>query len=168
MQNKKLGFGIIGCGVIADFHANALFELSDSAEIIGVADVNYDAAEKFANRHGIKAFSNPQELLACADVDIVNICTPSGYHASCVEEAAKAGTGTEVAVSVHGGRLYVRSDAPLRQVRLVAMDGTTAALFRPSGNAAACDVSALGRGVYAVVCQTEEGRALQVKKLVLK
>ena len=91
MQNKKLGFGIIGCGVIADFHANALFELSDSAEIIGVADVNYDAAEKFANRHGIKAFSNPQELLACADVDIVNICTPSGYHASCVEEAAKAG-----------------------------------------------------------------------------
>ena len=68
MQSKKLGFGIIGCGVIADFHA-----------------------EKFANRHGIKAFSNPQELLACADVDIVNICTPSGYHASCVEGAAKAG-----------------------------------------------------------------------------
>ena len=51
---------------------------------------------------------------------------------------------------------------------MVAMDGTTAALFRPSGNAAACDVSALGRGVYVVVCQTEEGQALQVKKLVLK
>ena len=98
-----------------------------------------------------------------ADADpVMFIYDPSGV------EAAKAGTGTEVAVSVHRGRLYVRSDAPLRQVRLVAMDGTTAALFRPSGNAAACDVSALGRGVYAVVCQTEEGRALQVKKLVLK
>ena len=98
-----------------------------------------------------------------ADADPVTfIYDPSGV------EAAKAGAGTEVAVSVHEGRLYVRSDAPLRQVRLVAMDGTTAALFRPSGNAAACDVSALGRGVYAVVCQTEEGRALQVKKLVLK
>ncbi|MFR5865238.1 MAG: hypothetical protein ACLUFV_08800 [Acutalibacteraceae bacterium] len=33
-NGRKLGFGIIGCGVIADFHANALFELAADAEII--------------------------------------------------------------------------------------------------------------------------------------
>ncbi len=88
---KKYGFGIIGCGVIADFHANAILELSADAVLIGVCDVVYDAAEKFARRHGTKAFRNEAELLACEDIDIVCICTPSGYHHTSVVAAAKAG-----------------------------------------------------------------------------
>ena len=36
-MDKVLKIGIIGCGVIADFHANALFELAADAEIAGVA-----------------------------------------------------------------------------------------------------------------------------------
>ena len=64
---KKYGFGIIGCGVIADFHANAVLELAAEAELIGVCDVVYDAAEKFARRHGTKAFRNEEELLAAVD-----------------------------------------------------------------------------------------------------
>lgn len=90
-NGSKLGFGIIGCGVIADFHANALFELSADAEIIGVADVNYDAAEKFANRHRIRAYPDVAALLADKAVDVVCICTPSGYHADVVKQAAEAG-----------------------------------------------------------------------------
>ncbi len=90
-NGSKLGFGIIGCGVIADFHANALFELSADAEIVGVADVNYDAAEKFANRHRIRAYPDVAALLADKAVDVVCICTPSGYHADVVKQAAEAG-----------------------------------------------------------------------------
>lgn len=90
-MSGKLGFGIIGCGVIADFHANALAALSSDAELIGVCDVVFDAAEKFAKRHGTKAFASAEELLACPDIDVVNICTPSGYHHLSVIAAAKAG-----------------------------------------------------------------------------
>lgn len=90
-MEKKLGFGIIGCGIIADFHANAIHELSADAELIGVCDVVYDAAEKFAHRHSTNAFKNEAELLACKDVDAVCICTPSGYHYSSVIAAARAG-----------------------------------------------------------------------------
>ena len=89
-NGRKLGFGIIGCGVIADVHANALFELSADAEIVGVADVNYDAAEKFANRHRIRAYPDVAALLADKAVDVVCICTPSGYHADVVKQAAEA------------------------------------------------------------------------------
>ena len=88
---KKYGFGIIGCGVIADFHANAVLELAAEAELIGVCDGVYDAAEKCARRHGTKAFRNAEELLACKDIDVVCICTPSGYHHMSVVAAAKAG-----------------------------------------------------------------------------
>ena len=43
-MERKIGFGIIGCGVIADFHANALFGLSEDAVLVGVADARLPAA----------------------------------------------------------------------------------------------------------------------------
>ena len=90
-MQKKLGFGIIGCGIIADFHANAIHECIGEAELVGVCDVVFDAAEKFAHRHRTNAFKNEAELLACGDIDVVCICTPSGYHHSSVIAAARAG-----------------------------------------------------------------------------
>lgn len=90
-MKKKLGFGIIGCGIIADFHANAVHECFAEAELVGVCDVVYDAAEKFAHRHRTSAFKDEAELLASKEVDVVCICTPSGYHHSSVVAAARAG-----------------------------------------------------------------------------
>lgn len=90
-MHKKLGFGIIGCGIIADFHANAVHECGSEADLIGVCDVVFDAAEKFAHRHETKAFPNEEALLACKDIDVVCVCTPSGYHHSSVIAAARAG-----------------------------------------------------------------------------
>ena len=90
-MQKKLGFGIIGCGIIADFHANAIHECVADAELVGVCDVVFDAAEKFATRHRTKAFKDEAELLSCRDIDVVCICTPSGYHFSSVIAAARAG-----------------------------------------------------------------------------
>lgn len=90
-MKTKLGFGVIGCGIIADFHANAIHECADDAELVGVCDVVFDAAEKFAHRHRTIAFKDEAEMLACPDVDVVCICTPSGYHHSSVVAAARAG-----------------------------------------------------------------------------
>ena len=90
-MKNRLGFGIIGCGIIADFHANAIHECIGDAELVGVCDVVYDAAEKFAHRHCTNAFKNEEELLKCDEIDVVCICTPSGYHYSSVIAAARAG-----------------------------------------------------------------------------
>ncbi|HBR30663.1 MAG TPA: gfo/Idh/MocA family oxidoreductase, partial [Clostridiales bacterium] len=60
-MKRKIRFGIIGCGVIADFHANAIMELQDEAILVGVTDVVYDAAEKFSKRHGIRVFATLEE-----------------------------------------------------------------------------------------------------------
>lgn len=90
-MKRRIRFGIIGCGVIADFHANAILEIPGEAELVGVTDVLYDAAEKFSKRHGIKAFKNLEEMLNSKEIDVVNICTPSGYHAEVVIKAAQAG-----------------------------------------------------------------------------
>ena len=90
-MERKIGFGIIGCGVIADFHANALFGLSEEAVLVGVADARLPAAERFAKEKQVCAFASVEEMLACPEIDVVTICVPSGLHAELAIKAANAG-----------------------------------------------------------------------------
>ena len=89
MSDKKLRFGILGCGMIADFHADAINSL-DNAVLIGVADSNPERAQAFADKRGIKAFGSFEAMLESSDIDAVCICTPSGFHAEGAIAALKA------------------------------------------------------------------------------
>jgi predicted dehydrogenase len=91
LMERKIGFGIIGCGVIADFHASALFGLPEEAVLVGVADARLPAAERFAREKQVRAFESVDELLACPEIDVVTICVPSGLHAELAIKAANAG-----------------------------------------------------------------------------
>jgi len=86
----QIGFAIIGCGMIADWHAQALQALPD-ARLIGAADARAAAAQAFAARYQIKAYESTEALLADDSVTAVCICTPSGLHAPLVIQAAGAG-----------------------------------------------------------------------------
>ena len=81
---EKIKFGILGCGMIANFHADAIKNIGE-AELVCAADNNITFAEKFAENHGISACGSYDELLE--NVDAVCICTPSGFHG---ENAIKA------------------------------------------------------------------------------
>ena len=85
-----VGFGIVGCGMIADFHVQALRSIAD-AHLIGVTDVNFAGAKIFAEKHGVLAYENYEDLLKDDAVDAVCICTPSGYHAELAKAALLAG-----------------------------------------------------------------------------
>ena len=90
MSGKELGFGIIGCGMIANFHATAIREIA-GARMIGATDVVKESRSAFAEKYAIRAFDTAEELLASPEVDVVCICTPTGYHAALAIKAAKAG-----------------------------------------------------------------------------
>ena len=81
-------FALIGCGAIAGMHATAIEGLHNG-KLYGVFDTRAECAEAFAREHGCKAFSTVEEMLACKDVDIVSICTPSGLHAKLAVQAAE-------------------------------------------------------------------------------
>lgn len=89
MGNKKIRFGILGCGTIGDVHAKAILEL-DGAELCAICDVNPDRVKKYAESYGIKAYTSYDEMLADPDIDAVTICTPSGMHADQAIKALKA------------------------------------------------------------------------------
>jgi predicted dehydrogenase len=84
------GFGIIGAGIIAAVHADAIALLPD-ARLVAVTDVAAGAARDFAAARGCAAEDTLDDLLARRDVDVVCVCVPSGLHAEVGVRAAKAG-----------------------------------------------------------------------------
>lgn len=79
-EMKKFRFGILGCGMIAGVHAEAIQSLPE-AELAGAADFNPDAAKRFCEKHGAHAYENEQAMLEDDSIDVVCICTPSHCHA---------------------------------------------------------------------------------------
>lgn len=84
------GFGVIGCGMIADFHAKAMGDIR-GAKLVACYSATAASADRFALRHGCRAYHELAALLADPAVDVVTICTPSGAHMEPAVAAARAG-----------------------------------------------------------------------------
>ena len=90
MDMEKIRFGIIGCGMIAQYHVASIREL-DNTVIVAVADLSEQLALKFACEFGIpKYYTDYKELIDESDIDAVCICTPSGLHCEQSVYAANA------------------------------------------------------------------------------
>lgn len=77
---ERLGFGFIGAGAIANFHARAVAAAHGGA-LIGVASRRLGSARAFAVEHGIGfATDDVAELLRQPGLDVVCITTPSALH----------------------------------------------------------------------------------------
>ena len=89
-MTEKFRFGIIGCGVISPIHAAAINSLPD-AKLVAVVDVTPEKAEKLAQQYQAKAYTDINEMLTNEQLDIVDICTPSGMHGEHAIMAMRAG-----------------------------------------------------------------------------
>lgn len=91
MKDGKIGYGIVGCGVIGPWHAKSLQHCPD-AELIAVCDIDEEKGKKFAEEHGgVDFHADYHALVARDDIDVISVCTPSGIHGEVAIAAAKAG-----------------------------------------------------------------------------
>jgi predicted dehydrogenase len=81
---------LIGCGKVGTIHATALSQLPES-EFVAVCDRDRDRAAAFAQRHGVRSYTDVGAMLRDAGVQAVVVCTPHPLHAAPVIEAAEAG-----------------------------------------------------------------------------
>lgn len=88
-MDKKIRFGIIGCGMISEFHAKAL-TLMEDAELVAAFDTHKISVDAFAKKYDCKAFYELEQMLKTEIIDAVCICTPSGLHAPLTLMACKA------------------------------------------------------------------------------
>ncbi len=89
-MTDELRCGLIGCGRVAPRHAESIASLP-GARLVAVADIREDRAERFAARQGAEGHTDYHALLARPDIDVVNICAPSGLHAQMAVDALAAG-----------------------------------------------------------------------------
>jgi len=85
-----IGFGVIGCGMIANFHARAIAD-TRGAKLAACFDSVPAAADRLAAATGCKAYHRLDDLLADPAVQLVTIGTPSGAHMEPAVAAARAG-----------------------------------------------------------------------------
>ncbi len=87
---KRWKIGIVGTGLIADFHARAIQSLPN-AMLVGFSNIRKEKAEKMAKKYGVKSWDTTGEMLQSDEIEIVMIATPSGAHMEPAIEAARYG-----------------------------------------------------------------------------
>ena len=75
-----LKIGLIGCGFMGAMHANC-YKVLPNVEIAAVADIRREKAEEIAAGTNAAIYGDGTDLIAQADVDIIDICLPTFLHA---------------------------------------------------------------------------------------
>lgn len=90
MRDSRIGFGLLGAGLIAPFHARAL-QASAVTELIAVADLDPQRLQRMTATFGCKGYSSLDEMLADPEIDVISVITPNHLHHDAVVQAAAAG-----------------------------------------------------------------------------
>src|SRR5580698_3803103 len=89
-MTKAVRVGLVGARFAANFHWEGLRRVYGvPVEIVGVTSKTAEARDGFARDKGIRAFETLMEL--CADVDVVDICTPPSSHEGIAIQALQWG-----------------------------------------------------------------------------
>lgn len=89
-MSRNLRFGIVGSGMIAPVHADAIVG-TPGAEVAAFAARNKEKGQELAAKYGADYYSDYREMLKDNSIDCISICTPGGTHAQIGIDAAKAG-----------------------------------------------------------------------------
>ncbi|MDO9214953.1 MAG: Gfo/Idh/MocA family oxidoreductase [Methylococcales bacterium] len=85
---KKLKCAVIGTGYLGKFHAEKYALLPD-CELVAVVDINQEAAQAVADKHGAEALTDYSSLLNI--VDAVSIVVPTTLHHQVAKDFLNAG-----------------------------------------------------------------------------
>ena len=115
---KKHRIGLVGTGGIANgHHLPGIMDCPD-LELTALCDINTDALKRTAERFGIsdsRCFSDYRELIACADVDAVDVTTSNDAHVEIALAAVAAGTEGKT-IMYNAGRVHLYENGLLKKI----------------------------------------------------
>lgn len=89
-MSKQLRAGVIGLGILGTHHARFLVEHED-VDLVAVADLRPEIAEKAAGHLDVAPYADPEEMLRREKLDYVVIATPDFAHRAPALAAISAG-----------------------------------------------------------------------------
>ena len=146
MMKNKLRFAIVGCGRIAQRHAE---HINSKGILTAVCDIIPERAKDLGNRYDAQYFTSINEMLAFGNFDVVSIVSPNGLHSEHTIKSLKAGFHVlcekPMAISVHdcgemiktaekfNKRLFIikqnRFNPPIEAVKQVIEDNRLGKIF---------------------------------------
>lgn len=79
-MKEKIKFAIVGCGHIGKRHAE-MIQRNEEAELVALCDIK-NKEDLGLENFDVPFYSSIEELLvAVPEADVINICTPNGWHA---------------------------------------------------------------------------------------
>ena len=86
-----LKIGLLGTGMIGNTHIDGFLSMkSKIARFTAVCDVDATKRNELAQKHNLRVFADLDEMLACPDIDIVDLCLPSFMHEEFAVKIARA------------------------------------------------------------------------------
>jgi len=86
---SKVKFSIIGCGRIAQRHAEHIHTFG---ELVSVCDIREERAKELAQKYSCKYYSTIEQLLKVdPGADVISVCSPNGLHAEHTIKSLRAG-----------------------------------------------------------------------------
>ena len=102
--------GLIGCGFMGAMHANC-YKNIEGVEIVAFADIRKEKAEELAVGTNATLYEDGKDLIANADVDIIDICLPTYLHAEyamlAMEKVKYVFVEKPVALTVEEGKAMI-------------------------------------------------------------
>ena len=88
----RVGVGVLGAGAWAEFAHLPAYKRDPRCELVAIADPVVERAKAFAEKFGIpNVYASHHELIGRADIDLVDVCTPSATHFELSWAALEAG-----------------------------------------------------------------------------
>lgn len=88
-MTRKIKFGIIGCGRIAERHAEHILNFG---ELLAVCDIVPEASDLFSEKYSCRSYYSVEEMLSAdLDFDVISICSPNGLHSEHAIKIVSAG-----------------------------------------------------------------------------
>lgn len=88
-QEKELGFGVIGLGM-GQHHCKAI-QSAQGAKLIAVCEIDEERLNKAVEEYKIKGYKDYDDMLKDDEIDVINVCVPSGMHVDIAIPAVEAG-----------------------------------------------------------------------------
>ena len=144
-QSGGRGFGIIGLGTIAEFHAKAIQAMEGGHLACAYSRSGGEKADKFARDFGVKVYSGDiNDFLQAPGLEVVTVATPSGAH-------------LEPALAAAQRKKHVMCEKPL-EITLERSDKLIAACKKNKVKLAGIFQNRSNGGVKAVKAALDAGR----------
>ena len=82
--------GLVGYGFMGKMHAQC-YEATGRAKMVALLDVDEEKRKEAESKYGCSTHIDFNDMIASADIDLVDICTPTFLHEEYVVKAARAG-----------------------------------------------------------------------------